>query len=37
MLDTVVRKLIEWRYERALRQFYLGTSVKVSDQQLPEL
>jgi Zn-dependent protease with chaperone function len=37
MLDTVVRKLVEWRYERALRQFYLGNSVKVSDQQLPEL
>jgi len=37
MLDTVVRKLIEWRYERALRQFYLGNSVKVSDHQLPEL
>ncbi len=37
MLDTVVRKLVEWRYERALRQFYLGNSVKVSEQQLPEL
>jgi len=37
MLDTVVRKLIEWRYERALRQFYLGNSVKVSEQQLPVL
>lgn len=37
MLDTVVRKLIEWRYERALRQFYLGNSIKVSEQQLPEL
>jgi Zn-dependent protease with chaperone function len=37
MLDTLVRKLIEWRYERALRQFYLGNSVKVSDQQLTEL
>jgi Zn-dependent protease with chaperone function len=37
MLDTVVRKLIEWRYERALRQFYLGNSVKVSERQLPEL
>jgi len=37
MLDTVVRKLIEWRYERALRQFYLGNSVRVSEQQLPEL
>ncbi len=37
MLDTVVRKLIEWQYERALRQFYLGNSVKVSDRQLPQL
>ncbi len=37
MLDTVVRKLVEWRYERALRQFYLGNSVKVSEHQLPEL
>jgi Zn-dependent protease with chaperone function len=37
MLDTVVRKLIEWRYERALRQFYLGNSVKVGEHQLPEL
>jgi len=37
MLDMVVRKLIEWRYERALRQFYLGNSVKVSERQLPEL
>jgi Zn-dependent protease with chaperone function len=37
MLDTLVRRLIEWRYERALRQFYLGNSIKVSDQQLPGL
>jgi Zn-dependent protease with chaperone function len=37
MLDTLVRKLIEWRYERALRQFYLGTSLKVSDDQCPDL
>ena len=37
MLDTVVRKLIEWQYERALRQLYLGNSIKVSEQQLPEL
>jgi Zn-dependent protease with chaperone function len=37
MLDTVVRKLIEWGYERALRQFYLGNSVKVGEQQRPEL
>ncbi len=37
MLETLVRKLIEWRYERALRQFYLGTSLKVSERQLPDL
>ncbi len=37
MLDMLVRRLIEWRYERALRQFYLGTSLKVSEQQSPEL
>ena len=37
MLETVVRRLVEFRYERALRQLYLGNSVKVSDRQLPEL
>ena len=37
MLDTVVRKLIEWRYERALRQYFLGNSIRVSEQQLPDL
>jgi Zn-dependent protease with chaperone function len=37
MLDTVVRKLIEWGFERALRQFHLGNSVKVGEEQLPEL
>ncbi|MGH2890822.1 MAG: M48 family metallopeptidase [Solirubrobacteraceae bacterium] len=37
MLDTVVRKLVEFRYERALRQFYLGNSVKISERQLPDL
>jgi Zn-dependent protease with chaperone function len=37
MLDTVVRKLIEWGYERALRQSYLGNSVKVGENQLPDL
>jgi Zn-dependent protease with chaperone function len=37
MLDTVVRKLIEWRYERALRQRYLSNSVRVGERQLPEL
>jgi Zn-dependent protease with chaperone function len=37
MLDTVVRRLIEFSYERALVQFYLGNSIKVSERQLPEL
>src|SRR5882762_1031095 len=37
MLDTVARKLVEFRYERALRQFYLGNSVKAGERQLPEL
>lgn len=37
MLDTVVRKLVEWRYERALRQFYLGNSVRVGEHQIPQL
>ena len=37
MLDVVVRKLVEFSYERALRQMYLGNSVKVSERQLPEL
>src|SRR5450755_4011072 len=37
MLDTVVRKLVEYSYERALRQSYLGNSLKVSERQLPEL
>ncbi len=37
MLDTVVRKLIEWQYERALRQMYLSNSVRVDERQLPDL
>jgi Zn-dependent protease with chaperone function len=37
MLDTLVRKLIEWRYERALRQQYFGTALKVGETQLPDL
>ncbi len=37
MLDTVVRKLVEYSYERALRQAYLGNAIKVSERQLPEL
>jgi Zn-dependent protease with chaperone function len=37
MLDRVVRKLIEWQYERAMRQMYLSNSVRVGERQLPEL
>ena len=37
MLDTVVRKLVEFSYERALRQMFLGNSIKVSERQLPGL
>lgn len=34
-LDRVVRKLIELGYERALRQQALGSSVRLSEAQLP--
>src|SRR3954468_11050099 len=36
MLDLVVRKLIEFGYERALRQVFLAGSVKLGPEQLPE-
>jgi Zn-dependent protease with chaperone function len=36
MLDTVVRKLIEFGYERALRQVFLAGSVKLGSEQMPE-
>jgi Zn-dependent protease with chaperone function len=36
-LNTVVRKLIELGYERALRQAYLGSSVRLGDDQLTEV
>jgi Zn-dependent protease with chaperone function len=36
-LDTVVRKLIELGYERALRQSFLGSSVRLSEDQLGEV
>jgi Zn-dependent protease with chaperone function len=36
MLDVVVRKLIEFGYERALRQTLLAGSVKLGPEQLPE-
>lgn len=37
MLDTVVRKLIEFGYERALRQTFLAGSVRLGGEQLPEV
>ena len=36
-LDGVVRKLIEFRYERAYRQALLASCVRVSPQQLPDV
>ncbi|HEX8101560.1 MAG TPA: M48 family metallopeptidase [Solirubrobacteraceae bacterium] len=36
MLDTVVRKLIELQYERALRQRFLAGSIRLGPDQLPE-
>jgi Zn-dependent protease with chaperone function len=35
-LDLVVRKLIEFQYERALRQSFLASSIKLGPEQLPE-
>jgi Zn-dependent protease with chaperone function len=37
MLDVVVRKLIEFGYERALRQQYLAASVRLGENQLPDV
>jgi Zn-dependent protease with chaperone function len=37
MLDNAVRKLIELGYERSLRQNLLAASVKLGDDQLPEV
>jgi Zn-dependent protease with chaperone function len=36
MLDVVVKKLIEFGYERALRQVFLAGSVKLGSDQLPD-
>jgi hypothetical protein len=36
-LDRVVRKLIELGYERALRQAFLGSSVRLGEDQLPKV
>jgi Zn-dependent protease with chaperone function len=37
MLDQVVRKLIEFGYERALRQVFLAGSLKLGSDQLPDV
>jgi Zn-dependent protease with chaperone function len=37
MLDVVVRKLIEFGYERALRQQFLAASVRLGEEQLPQV
>ena len=37
MLDQVVRKLIEYGYERALRQVFMAGSVKLGSDQMPEI
>jgi Zn-dependent protease with chaperone function len=37
MLDVVVRRLTEFQYERALKQFFLASSVKVGPDQLPHV
>jgi len=36
-MDTVVRKLIELGYEGALRQAYLGSSVRLGEDQLADV
>jgi Zn-dependent protease with chaperone function len=36
-LDVVVRKLIEFGYERALRQDFLASSVRLGEEQVPEV
>ena len=37
MLDVVVRKLIEFGYERAYRQQFLAASVRLGEDQLPNI
>jgi Zn-dependent protease with chaperone function len=36
-LDAVVRKLIEFRYERAFRQAMLASSIRIGPGQLPDV
>lgn len=37
MLDILVRRLIEFGYERAYRQMFLGNSVRIGPDQLPQI
>ncbi len=37
LLDRVLKRLSEFRYERALEQVLLGDSVRISERQLPQL
>jgi hypothetical protein len=37
MLDTVVRRLVEFGYERSLRQSWLGNGVRLGEHQLPDV
>jgi Zn-dependent protease with chaperone function len=36
-LDAVVRKLIEFRYERAFRQGFLAASIRLGPDQMPDV
>src|SRR3954466_12080208 len=36
-LDAVVRRLIELGYERAMRQAYLGSAVRLGQEQVPRI
>jgi Zn-dependent protease with chaperone function len=36
-LDSVIKRLVEFQYERALRQLYLGNAVKLGPRQLPHV
>ncbi|HUB76299.1 MAG TPA: M48 family metallopeptidase [Solirubrobacteraceae bacterium] len=36
-LDKVIRKLIELGYERAIRQYFLGSSVRLGGEQLSDV
>ncbi len=37
MLDTVVKRLTEWTYERRLKQILLGQAVRIDEGQLPDV